>query len=542
MNSLRKRIGSMLISIALILGLLPAFASAVGYSDISGHWAKAAIARWSENGVLKGSDGNFRPDDTVTRAELAVILQRMLKYPAVTENPYSDIKSSDWYSSSIIALAKCDVVRSADGKISPNEAISREEAAFMIGKAFGVKPFQILYKEFNDSSDISAWAEPFVCAMYHHGFINGLENGTFQPKSKVTRAQIATILNNMVGYYITEPGTYEISGTDSKVLVNCNNVTLNCSGCSTIKLFVSPGANDDTLKEMFSDCGSELTQTEFNVGTTGTSPIQSTVYPTIIFTDLSNSEIGNGFAGGKGTPDDPYLIETQEQLKLLNNYLVGGYGYISCPYRYFRLANDITLNGNWTPIADQSVERKGRHVSGFMGELNGAGHTVSYGIQADDSNIHDPGLFGGLCGLVRNLNVKASISGSSDCWSKIGGVAGVLSYYFRSCGMIQNCSADTTIEVGGSRIFVGGIAGSSMGTISNCRANVKINAVGKELAYTGGIVGCSTGNIEHCSSTGSISSEGTDSSKAGGIAGFLESRGKTSDSNSTVEVVTKGGR
>ena len=105
-SNLKTSIGSILISIIMIISLFPASASAAGYSDISGHWAKAAIVRWSDYGILKGSNGRFRPDDTVTRAELAVILQRMLKYPTETENPYSDLKASDWYTSFILALAK----------------------------------------------------------------------------------------------------------------------------------------------------------------------------------------------------------------------------------------------------------------------------------------------------------------------------------------------------------------------------------------------------------------------------------------------------
>lgn len=515
-TQIRNRAVSLVITLALILTFMPVYVLADNgsYRDISGHWAKDAIIRWSDYGVLKGSNDYFHPDDTVTRAELAVILQRMLKYPAVTDNPYTDIKTSDWYASSILALAKYDIVRSTDGKISPNEAIDREEAAFMIGKAFGVKPYKILYKEFKDSNDISAWAEPFICAMYYYGFVNGTGNEIFQPKGNVTRAQVVTIINNMVDTFVSAPGTYEVTGTEAGALVNCDDVTLKFSGCSTIKLFVSPGADGGMLTEDFSGCGTDLKMTQFNVGKSiinasqippnGASSGQS-VYPTLVFTSLSESAIDAGFAGGKGTPDNPYLIQTQEQLKHLNNYFAADYGYYCSPYLYFKLNNDITLSGNWTPIADQSHQIKlGHSISGFYGELNGAGHTVSYSIQADDSHIKDPGLFGGLCGLVRNLNVKASISGTSDSWSEIGGIAGVVSYYGPEYGSIQNCSAETLINASGNRVNAGGIAGSSIGTISGCSAKVTINLVGKETAFADGIVGKDYGNTENCNATGSV--------------------------------------
>lgn len=431
-------------------------------------------------------------------------------------------------------------VRSDNYVIKPNEALTREEVAFMVGKAFGVKPYQILYKEFNDSADISSWAEPFVCAMYHYGFVNGMENGVFMPKGKVTRAQVVTMLNNMVDYYISTPGAHNISGADTNVLVNCNGVTLKFNGCSTANLFVSPGVDDYTLAEDFSGCDGNTSLTEFAVGKACIAPTEPSAYPTIVFTDLSHTEIDTAFAGGKGTPDDPFLIKTQEQLKHLNNYIVGGFGYISCNYYYFKLANDITLSGNWTPIADQSIVIKMSHrVSGFYGELNGAGHTVIYSIEADDSNIQDPGLFGGLCGLVRNLNVTASITGNSNSWSGIGGIAGVLSYYFTSRGIVQNCNADITMNVSGKRICAGGIAGSSIGTISGCNAKVKINAVGTESAYAGGVVGYSYGLVDSCSSSGSIETEASKDSFAGAIVGKLDTYGEIKDCDSTAEAISK---
>lgn len=515
-KQIRKRVASLLFTLTLILTFMPVnvLADNGSYRDISGHWAKDAIIRWSDYGILKGSNGYFRPDDTVTRAELATILQRMLKYPEMKDNPFKDVNASNWYGPAVLALAKYDIVRSDDAKIDPNEAIDREEAAFMIGKAFGVKPYKISYKEFRDSNDISAWAGPFICAMYYYGFVNGTGDGLFQPKNNVTRAQVVTILNNMVDTFVSAPGTYEVTGADARVLVNCDDVTLKFSACSTIELFISPGADGGILTEDFSGCGNDLKMTQFNVGTSIINASQippggalsgQSVYPTLVFTSLSESAVDTGFAGGKGTPDDPYLIRTQEQLRHLDSYYAADYGYYCSPYLYFKLDNDITLSGNWIPIADQSRQIKlGHSIRGFYGELNGAGHIVSYSIQADDSHIKDPGLFGGLCGLVRNLNVKASISGTSDYWSEIGGIAGVVSAYGPEYGSIQNCSAETLINASGNRVNAGGIAGSSLGTISGCSAKVTINLVGKAAVFADGIVGKDYGNTDDCSSVGCV--------------------------------------
>lgn len=76
-----KRIVSLFLISAVAMTLMPSVAYAAEYSDISGHWAETAIKRWSDYGILQGNDGKFRPDDTITRAELTAILNRMLKYP-----------------------------------------------------------------------------------------------------------------------------------------------------------------------------------------------------------------------------------------------------------------------------------------------------------------------------------------------------------------------------------------------------------------------------------------------------------------------------
>ena len=70
----------------------PLPAAPVEFTDTAGHWAIGAIERWSELGIIIGeSDGRFRPDDPVTRAEMAIILQRVLRYKTVSEERFADL-------------------------------------------------------------------------------------------------------------------------------------------------------------------------------------------------------------------------------------------------------------------------------------------------------------------------------------------------------------------------------------------------------------------------------------------------------------------
>lgn len=68
------------------------------FNDISGHWAESTINKWGDNGIISGyPDGTFRPDEPVTRAELAKILTSAFDLQEKTALSYDDVKAEDWY-------------------------------------------------------------------------------------------------------------------------------------------------------------------------------------------------------------------------------------------------------------------------------------------------------------------------------------------------------------------------------------------------------------------------------------------------------------
>ena len=72
--------------------ILPAQAAQAEYTDVKGHYAQKAIETWSDYGVLKGyPDGTFQPNGTVTRAEFAVVLDRIMGYRRIAENTFTDL-------------------------------------------------------------------------------------------------------------------------------------------------------------------------------------------------------------------------------------------------------------------------------------------------------------------------------------------------------------------------------------------------------------------------------------------------------------------
>ncbi len=176
--------------------LLSGQALAASYGDMSGHWAEAAVDRWSTLGIVQGDDqGNFRPDDTISRAELAAILNRYMKYTEQAENTYADLPEDAWYTEDILCLAEAGLML-GDGEYQrPNDPVTRQEAAVLFARAFGLAEGSGSLS-YPDSASIASWARGYVSAMTAAGYLQGDDAGRFRPTDPLTRCQTVTILNN----------------------------------------------------------------------------------------------------------------------------------------------------------------------------------------------------------------------------------------------------------------------------------------------------------------------------------------------------------
>lgn len=203
-----KRLLSLTLAVSLSLSLAaPAGAAekAPAYSDTAGHWAEAAIHRWSSRGVVQGDGGAFRPDDSLTRAELAAMLDRVMGYQTAAENTFSDL-GENWYTQSLLHLAAAGVLEGAEGRIRPGDPLTRQEAAVILARAFQVEEDGAALP-FSDKADVAPWAAGAVSALAGAGYIQGCD-GAFDPAGNVTRASLVTILDNMVSDVVTGAGTY----------------------------------------------------------------------------------------------------------------------------------------------------------------------------------------------------------------------------------------------------------------------------------------------------------------------------------------------
>ncbi|MFF2910862.1 S-layer homology domain-containing protein [Paenibacillus sp. NPDC057934] len=141
-------------------------------------------------------DGTFKPAKNITRQEVAALLFRVYQLSkSVTDGTaYSDVSSSDWGAEEIAAVTKVGMMNGyPDGTFRPNQPISREE---MAGIAARLKHLQ--GKGDNVFTDISgSWAREPINSAAEAGILKGYEDGTFRPKKNMTRAEAVTMINRL---------------------------------------------------------------------------------------------------------------------------------------------------------------------------------------------------------------------------------------------------------------------------------------------------------------------------------------------------------
>ncbi len=207
------------------------------------------------------------------------------------------------------------------------------------------------------------------------------------------------------------------------------------------------------------------------------------------------------FAGGFGTPSDPYKISTREELEAVNNDLSASYV----------LVNNIDLTGVvYTKAVMAGHDGYSNVFSGttFTGTFDGAGFRV---IGMKISGLNYCGLFGyvGAAGSVQNLSVEGCVISGTFF---VGGLVGY------NVGSISDCYSSGNISGNNG---IGGLVGYNYGgSIANCCSSSNVSATGVLSDHIGGLVGYNyNGSIANCYSSGNVSAAGMVFS-IGGLVGY----------------------
>ena len=183
---------------------LTAVETVLPFADVAeGKWYTESVLQMSELGAVTGfPDGTFQPDGIVTRAQVANVLFKLSGgIPVNYLMTFSDVSQGAWYAEGIRWAASQKIATGADGMFRPNDPVTRQDLAVMLDRwqqAQGVELDQTSEAPaFADNDQIAAYAAESVYRMQKAGVINGID-GSFQPKGTATRAQLCKMLAGLV--------------------------------------------------------------------------------------------------------------------------------------------------------------------------------------------------------------------------------------------------------------------------------------------------------------------------------------------------------
>lgn len=177
-----------------------AFAAPTGLQDINGYWGKAAIEYFYNNHYITGSNGQFRPNEDITREGIASIVHNMLgKSDTAPTISFLDVKGR-WSEKAIASLVDKQIMQGySNNTFRPQQKITREEFAviaynYMSYKGISVGGQAVPYA---DEAKISSWAKDAVDTLSAAGYMSGSYN-QFNPKRYVTRGEAVNVLYRIV--------------------------------------------------------------------------------------------------------------------------------------------------------------------------------------------------------------------------------------------------------------------------------------------------------------------------------------------------------
>lgn len=181
----------------------------VSFNDLQDHWAQGTINKLAGMGAISGyPDGTFKPENSITRAEVTTILVKALNLKPSTDvvTKFADEANIPaWARQSVVAAVTEGIIKGypqPDGTITfeADKPVTRAELAAMtaniITKKFGpVAPATLV---FNDKDNIPAWAKAAVGTVVSKGVVSGYPDNTFKAENPITRAEAASIVLRLI--------------------------------------------------------------------------------------------------------------------------------------------------------------------------------------------------------------------------------------------------------------------------------------------------------------------------------------------------------
>lgn len=217
------------------------------FSDFPTDWSASAMTHAVQNGLLNGSDGKILPKGLLTRAQMATMVNRAFASSAKASlTGFTDMVPGVWHYDEMAKSVQMGAFQGADGKLNPNDPITREQAFAVLARAFGLADGKASsLDKFSDGAQVSSWARGAVAALVEQGYVTGAD-GALNPQSYITRAEFAQVMDALVAAYADQD--LKDQTVEGNLILRTNSTLENV----TVKgdLILADGVSAATLKNV----------------------------------------------------------------------------------------------------------------------------------------------------------------------------------------------------------------------------------------------------------------------------------------------------
>ena len=199
-NTFRWRVAALCLTAGLLISGVAAAAAREPVRNNVG----AVFMEEHDRYLIGYPEGDIRPNSTVSRAEVAVVLFRLLAADVhevyfTQKNSFSDVAINEWFNNAISTMRNMGVVSGfADSTFRPDERITRGQVAMIFARlAEGIQAQPVSTGvSFTDTQ--GHWAEDAIVTVTAAGWMRGYEDGSFCPENTITRAEFAVVCNRIL--------------------------------------------------------------------------------------------------------------------------------------------------------------------------------------------------------------------------------------------------------------------------------------------------------------------------------------------------------
>ena len=236
--------------------------TAAAVKDAAGHWAESVLTEWQQQGLLTGyEDGSLKPDHQITRAEFTALINKSFGYTNTAAISYTDVTTANWFYTDVAKAVAAGYIKGyPDQTFRPNQPLTREEMAVIVSSILKLNATDAS-AAFTDTAAGHTWSKDQINAIAEAGLMNGY-GLKFRPLDTATRAEAVSVLDRSLklkpasvaavydkaGSYGPETGVATVEGS---VYINAPDVTLsNTIITGDLVISEAVGKGDVTLKNV----------------------------------------------------------------------------------------------------------------------------------------------------------------------------------------------------------------------------------------------------------------------------------------------------